>query len=64
MGNVLALKRLKRLVQNSMYSEIYQDFILPTPDLREFWAQANENAPRNEFDTYAESGLESEEEFK
>ena len=63
-GSILGLTRLKNYLDNSNYKALYEQYVLPNTTLRKYWQEANENAPRAEFDAYNVSGLEGEEEFK
>jgi len=63
-GSIAGLLRLKNYLDNSDYKSLYEQYVLPNTNLRKYWQEANENAPRAEFDMYNVSGLEGEEEFK
>lgn len=63
-GSLLALTRLKGYIKNLQYQKIYDEFIFTNKELIKFWGQANENAPREEFDMFSVSGLEDTVEVK
>lgn len=63
-GSLLALTRLKGYIKNLQYQKIYDEFIFTNKELVKFWGQANENAPREEFDMFSVSGLEDTVEVK
>ena len=57
-GSLFVLKRLQVCLNKSDYQKIYDEFIFTNSKLRGFWAEANEKAPRKEFDMFNVSGLE------
>ena len=57
-GSLFVLKRLQFCLKKSNYQKIYDEFIFTNSKLRGFWAEANEKAPREEFDMFNVSGLE------
>ncbi len=63
-GSIFALKRLQGYVKNLQYQKIYDEFIFTNKELLKFWGQANEKAPREEFDMFSVSGLEDTVEVK
>ena len=63
-GSIYALKRLQGYIKNLQYQKIYDEFIFTNKELLKFWGQANENAPREEFDMFSVSGLEDTVEVK
>ncbi len=63
-GSLIALTRLKGYIKNLQYQKIYDEFIFIDKELLKFWGQANENAPREEFDMFSVSGLEDTVEVK
>jgi len=63
-GSIYALKRLQGYIKNLQYQKIYDEFIFTNKELLKFWGQANEKAPREEFDMFSESGLEDTVEVK
>ena len=63
-GSIFALKRLQGYIKNLQYQKIYDEFIFTNKELLKFWGQANEKAPREEFDMFSESGLEDTVEVK
>ena len=63
-GSIIALTRLQGYIKNLQYQKIYDEFIFTNKELLKFWGQANENAPRDEFDMFSVSGLEDTVEVK
>ena len=63
-GSIFALKRLQGYIKNLQYQKIYDEFIFTNKELLKFWGQANEKAPREEFDMFSVSGLEDTVEVK
>ena len=63
-GSILALKRLQGYIKNLQYQMVYDEFIFTNKELLKFWGQANEKAPRDEFDMFSVSGLEDTVEVK